>query len=77
MTLQTIPETLHQDVNRIRQMRGLSPLSAEDFHRALHDAYAEFQSGECSLGYAAAQLGVSQVDFIALLDQLGWKVTNI
>jgi hypothetical protein len=52
-------------------------MSREGLFDSLEHWYSQFQRANCSLGYVAEQLGIRQVDFIYLLDLLGWKVTNL
>jgi hypothetical protein len=47
------------------------------FFEALERWYESFYSGECSLGYAAEQLGLNKVDLIQMLDELGWPASNM
>lgn len=74
---ESIPDEIYQQFLEVRAYNQQPPLSQEEFIAALHHWYNEFQAAECSLGYAATQLGIGKVAFIHLLDALGWKVTNI
>jgi hypothetical protein len=44
-------------------------LSDAEVLKLLRHWYGEFQNANCSLGYAAEQLGIKQVDFIYLLSR--------
>jgi hypothetical protein len=77
MVFPAIGEEVYEDFLKARANNGQSPLGREEFEALLEHWYAEYQASECSLGYAAEQLGLYQIDFIYLLDALGWKVTNL
>ncbi len=77
MAVQAISDRVFEEFLQLRAKNQQPPLSYEEFIAALETWYQEFQAGECSLGYAAAQLGITQIDFIYLLDLLGWKATNL
>lgn len=77
MSIEVIPLAVYQEYLEAHSHSKQPPLSAEDFYMALQKWYHEFQEANCTLGYAAQQLGITKIDLIALLDMLGWKVTNI
>ncbi len=77
MIAQAISDEVYQDFLKARANNLQPPLSHDDFEVALDTWYREFRDANCSLGYAAAQLGVTQIDLIYILDSLGWKVTNL
>jgi hypothetical protein len=77
MVIQTISNRIYEDFLQLRANNLQPLLTYEEFVSLLETWYEEFQAGECSLGYAADQLGITQIDFIYLLDELGWKATNL
>lgn len=77
MAIQALSDQIYETFLELRAKNGQEPLPYEEFVSALETWYQEFQVGECSLGYAAEQLGITQIDFIYLLDELSWKVTNL
>ena len=52
-------------------------LGVEEFFDEVEMWYREFEVGNCSLGYAAAQIGLNKVDLMALLRALGWPSANM
>lgn len=52
-------------------------LVARGFEQRLVELYELFQRGECSLGYLAEQLGISPWEAAYLLEERGWRTTNL
>jgi hypothetical protein len=77
MVLPAITDRIYEEFLQARANNHQSPVTHEEFLTTLQTWYREFQDANCSLGYAAAQMGITQVDFIYILDMLGWKVTNL
>ena len=77
MAIQAISNQIYEDYLQLRANNQQPPISHDEFVAALETWYEQFQTGECSLGYAAEQLGITQIDFIYLLDELGWNAANL
>ncbi len=84
MSNQAVPEKVFQEYVDARARKAqlpkdavLSELGSEAFVEQLNGLHQEFMAGECSLGYMAEQLGITQFALIHLLDELGWPVTNL
>lgn len=76
-TLEKLHDQAFHEFLDARQQSGQIPLSPDEFYTLLEKWYHEFQSSNVTLGYVATQLGITKIDLIALLDMLGWKVTNL
>lgn len=51
--------------------------SKADLHEKLRKLYQQFMHGEISQGKMAEELGISRIDLIHLLEELGLQVTNL
>jgi len=51
--------------------------SLDEFQAELEKWYNQFQAADCTLGYAAEQLGLNKVDLIHILDWLGQPASNV
>ncbi len=62
---------------RVNESGILLELAATGFEQRLQELYAEFQQGECSLGYLAEQLGLNIWEITDILEGSGLKATNL
>ena len=61
---------------RVNESGILLELATKGFEQRLRELYAEFQQGECSLGYLAEQLGLNIWEITDILESRGLKATN-
>ncbi len=52
-------------------------LLAWEFEEKLSGLYEQFQHSECSFGYMAEQVGITNWDLYALLERCGLRTTNL
>ncbi len=77
MDAQIVPQNVFEEFLAARNRSNQAPLTTNEFYIALRKWYDSFQNSECTLGFAAQQLGITKIDLIALLDMLDWKTTNL
>jgi hypothetical protein len=76
MIARTIPTQMEQQLSEFLSWSNRS-FTLEQFVAELEHWYAEFQAANCSLGYAAKQLGLNKIDLMHILDLLEWPVSNM
>ncbi len=52
-------------------------ITQEAFYHRVRSLHEQFMRGEFSQGYMAAELGISRLDLIHLLETIGLPVTNV
>ena len=77
MTVQVIPDQAHDALVEALSWSNHPGLSVDEFFHEVEKWYREFELGNCSLGYAATQIGLNKVDLMSLLRALDWPVANM